>query len=221
MSQIAAANRVLKLLRKATKAAHVTGGDKVARGLGGVRATGASAREAASVGRANVGEGVQEGLGRLRQLRGGLGPLAGRAGSAIRANPARAVATGLIAADGPFFAYDVLGEPFSDASDVGRGDRLFEALSGEMRAQMLAAVRARRLQKDAATNMSRIVAQDPEFAQSLIAGRMLPQGATRIGGRVDGRNALSELAMMSALGTFDTGPTPETVLQLSTQQSLR
>lgn len=83
------------------------------------------------------------------------------------------------------------------------------SLDEEMRRRKVEAsqaMRARRLQRAMADNMSRLAAANPQLYNQLLVGRMLPQGAVVIGG---GKRSdfLDSVAYQMAIGGFESPQT--------------
>lgn len=84
-----------------------------------------------------------------------------------------------------------------------------KSLKDEMRRRKVEAsqaMRARRLQRAMADNMSRLAAANPQLYNQLLVGRMLPQGAVVIGGG-QRSDFLDSVAYQMAIGGFESPQT--------------
>ena len=84
-----------------------------------------------------------------------------------------------------------------------------QELDEEMRRRKVEAsqaMRARRLQRAMADNMSRLAAANPQLYNQLLVGRMLPQGAVVIGGG-QRSDFLDSVAYQMAIGGFESPQT--------------
>lgn len=139
----------------------------------------------------------------LGSLVGGAAKGAAKAGTGVGldfSSPSMALGVGLPTA---LIAGDIVGQVGSSvkAEFTGLNKELDKELR-RRRAEAAQGMRARRLQRAMADNMSRLAAVNPQLYNQLLVGRLLPQGAVVIGGgqRTD---FLESVAYQMATGGFE------------------
>ena len=105
---------------------------------------------------------------------------------------------------GGLLAAQMVGQPLVEgvARDFGYGYRKEKEQWERIRRDQLAQeMRARRLQRTISENTTRLMTYEPELAQQILAGRVLPQGAVVIGGRPR-TDLLAQVAEGMSMGQY-------------------
>ena len=142
-------------------------------------------------------------VGGVAKGAGGVAKGVGKAGSGVGldfSSPGMALGVGLPTA---LIAGDLAGQVGSSvkAEFTGLNKELDKELR-RRRAEAAQGMRARRLQRAIAENMSRLAAANPQLYNQLLVGRLLPQGAVVIGGG-QRPEFLESVAYQMATGGFE------------------